>query len=231
MILLGLCMMAWAYFIGGPAWQRARAWPTAEGVVVVSEIREVMGDIAPVIVIEYKVGDRAFRTDAETFTSLCTLSRVLKILDYLGSKTPRRDRLSYANGKLSDYPLGGRTSVYYDPTCPSSAFRRQGHSDFFWVTAMLGFMIALFGLILQESALRPRLGGFFTQMMIPTYTFFTGCGTLVLALLAVFMVSVMGDEGLAGIVKMVVFGLGSFLLGWLTVQGFRNAYDKWASGG
>jgi len=66
--------------------------------------------------------------------------------------------------------------------------------------------------------------------MIPTYTLFTGCGTFILAFLAVLMVSALGGEGIAGVLSLVVFIAGAVLLGWLTVQGFRKAYDNWDAG-
>lgn len=231
LILAGLLMMAWAFFIGGPAYQRARTWPAARGVVVISEIREVFADFYPYILIEYKVNDQVYRTEAETFTSLCLPSKALRFLDYLPSDENRNEKLSHANFKLGDFPKGREVSVFYDPARPSSAFRRQGHSDFFWVTAMVGFGLILFGLIAQESLLRPRFGRFVTQTMIPTYTLFTGCSTFILAFLAVLMVSALGGEGIAGVLSLVVFIAGAVLLGWLTVQGFRKAYDNWDTGG
>lgn len=121
-------------------------WPTARGVILTSEVREVgwsedTSGWCPELSYEYPVAGRKYVSHNVELQDIC--------ISNLGS---------YARRVVERYPAGKKVEVYYDPRDPSRAVLEPGVPDSVIVWPLLIIAAISLGVILVVVGLLGLLG-------------------------------------------------------------------------
>src|SRR5262245_51681941 len=112
--LIGLAIMAYGVYLVVKS-RQARFWPTAEGKIVDSRVREVIDDGSPTyaayILYEYYVNGARLRSDVWRLG--------------VGSSS----FAGFAKRAVAKYPIGLSVPVYYNPDKPTDAMLETGNAS------------------------------------------------------------------------------------------------------
>jgi uncharacterized protein DUF3592 len=124
--LIGLAIMAYGIHLVLKS-RRAGLWPTAEGKIVDSRVREVIDDGSPTyaayILYEYSVNGARLRSDVWRLG--------------VGSSS----FAGFAKRAVAKYPIGLSVPVYYDPNKPTDAMLETGNASWAFLVFGLAFFL------------------------------------------------------------------------------------------
>jgi hypothetical protein len=125
--LTGLAIMAYGIYLVLKS-RRARRWPTAQGTIVDSRVREVRdsdGDVASeaYILYEYSVNGVKLRSDVWR----------------LG--VGRSSFTGFARRAVAKYPIGAPVMVYFNPDKPTDAMLETGNASLVFLVFGLAFFL------------------------------------------------------------------------------------------
>ena len=143
--LIGMGLLFIGVGVGLQVWASGRAaeaaqWPTADGVVVAAYVATRSSSsagssgsrgqsYAPVVVYRYAANGQTYESNRIWLTA-----------------EQRFGFASSAQDFIADYPPGSRVRVLYDPSNPGdSALINEGAAWWFWLFAVFGVMILVFG--------------------------------------------------------------------------------------